>query len=553
MSRENEVLERHVGRRAVLRGSLLGGAGLTAAALIGCGDDEEDGGGDQPQATATTVAGSGAPTEGVEVAGRLVPYNFPDPSGQTPKQGGILTVGATWEASILDPAQSASGGTITVPNTVMNRLLGYRRGPEADITKLELVPELAEAWEISADGLTYTFRMQDGVKWQNVPPVNGRAFKAADVKFVYERLQKEGVHTSYFTNVQSFEAPDDSTLIVKLKRPQPDFIFPLASRYLPIHPPELVESGEISSRSIGTGSMIMTDVSGSGVKFVKNADYWAGEPHLEGMEYRTIVEGSAMLAAFRAGQLDFGYAVGESALDLNNLWATNPDVKATAAKPVSSGVSISFNLDLPKYQDERVRRAVSLAMDRDQIIQIVLDGYGVAFPVMPWIYVFDSEPNAASGAFGKWWRTDRQESRALLAAAGAENLDISMVFYNYRDAQYGRQDEVLVDHMREVGINLEAKRLEYTEFNSQWVGVKFPDAADGWATAGPTATHSSISSCTPRRRATAIASRTHRSTSGRSSSRRNSTPRRAVRSTGRYGTTCSTRCIESRNPLPFPS
>ena len=476
-----------IARRRFLLSAALGAGGLATAALVGCGsddDEEDDGAGGQAGVAATSEPTASAPPAGVKVGDRIIPYNFPDPPGQTPKSGGTLTVGATWEASILDPSKSAAGGTIVVPNTVMDRLLGYKRGPTADNTKLEIVPELAKSWETSPDGLTYTFKLQSGVKWQNVAPLNGRPLTAADIKFVYERLQKDGVHKSYFTNMKSIEAVDDKTVAISLKQPQPDFIIPLASRYLPIHPRELVESGEIDKRSIGTGPMILKEASSAGVTFDSNPEYWAGKPHLAAMEYRTIVDSSGMLAAFRAGQIDFGYAVGESALDLETLLKTNPNTNATVAKPVSSGTSISFNLDLPKYQDERVRRAISLAVDRDQILQIVLNNYGVALPIMPWIFVHDSEPTAASGQLGKWWRTDRQESQNLLRAAGAEGLEITMVFYNYRDAQYLRQDEVLVDQMREVGIKLDAKRVDYTEFNSQWVGVKFADAADGWATAG---------------------------------------------------------------------
>src|SRR5205814_1576399 len=110
-------------------------------------------------------------------------------------------------------------------------------------TKLELVPELAKSWETSPDGLTHTFKLQQGVKWQNIAPLSGRAFKAADVKFAYERYQNEGVHKPYFTNMKSVEAVDDSTVKITLNRPQPDFLIPLASRYTTIHPKELVDSG----------------------------------------------------------------------------------------------------------------------------------------------------------------------------------------------------------------------------------------------------------------------------------------------------------------------
>src|SRR5262245_12082803 len=128
-------------RRALLRGSLLGGAGLAAVALIGCG------GGDEEEAAQPSTSNDDAAAAGIDFPGgrgKLVtdpslpyPYNFPEPNKQ-PKPGGTMTVSATWDVQNVDPTVSASGGTVTVPNMTYNRFLGLNRGPDADPFKSEL-------------------------------------------------------------------------------------------------------------------------------------------------------------------------------------------------------------------------------------------------------------------------------------------------------------------------------------------------------------------------------------------------------------------------------
>ncbi|MSQ36033.1 MAG: ABC transporter substrate-binding protein [Dehalococcoidia bacterium] len=473
-------------RKALLRGGALGAAGLAAAALIGCGGDEEEAapaGG--AASSATAAAQSGTPADGITVAGKLIPFNFPEPAGKTPKAGGTATFAVTWDVSTMDPSKSAAGGTVTVPNVVYNRLLGFKRGPSADPFKLEIVPELAKSWEQSPDGLTYTFKLEPNVKWQNIAPLSGRAFTAADVKFVYERLQKEGVHRPYFTNVKSVDAPDATTVKITLNKPQPDFLIPLASRYTTIHPKELVDSGEIDKKAIGTGPMILKEAaSGVGATFDKSPDYWMGKVLIDSLVCKVQTDGAAQLAAFRAKQIEFGYTVGTTVIELETLLKTNPDIQANTAQPVTNTFALSFNLDLPKWQDVRTRRAVSMIMDRKEIIDIALRTYGVSTPTMPWIFIFDKPPTAESGQLGKWWKTDVAEAKKLLEAAGQSNLEMQMIYYNYGDSSNKSPNEVLVNQFQKAGVKLDARSVDYTEFNSQWVGAKFPDVADGWAAQG---------------------------------------------------------------------
>jgi peptide/nickel transport system substrate-binding protein len=468
-----------------MKGGAIAIAGLATAALIGCGSDNE-----APQTTPGGTSSAGAqstatPAAGIDVGGRTIPLQFPEPAGKTAKPGGTATFAVTWDVSTMDPTKSSAGGTITVPNTVYDRLLGFKRGPDSDPQKLEIVPELARSWESSPDGLTVTFKLAPNVKWQNVPPLSGRAFKAADVKFAYERYQTTGVQTPYFTNMKSIEAVDDTTVKVTLNKPQPDFLTPLASRYLTIYPKELVDSGDIEKKVIGTGPMVLTSATpGTGAEFSKNPDYWAGQVLVDGISCKVMTDASAQLAAFRGKQIDFGYVVGTTPQDLETLLKTNPDVQAQAARPQNGTFAISFNLDNPKWQDVRVRRAVSLTMDRNEIIQLVYQGFGAQVATMPWIFLFDQQPTLESGLLGNWWKTDVTQAKQLLDAAGAPNLSFQMIYYNYGDATNSRPNQVLVDQMRRAGINLQAQTADYTEFNSQWVGVKIQDAADGWCTLG---------------------------------------------------------------------
>jgi peptide/nickel transport system substrate-binding protein len=474
-----------IDRKALLRATGLTGVGLIAAALIGCGGADDADKDLTSSASGTAAAGASAVAlPGLDVGGRRIPYNFPEPAGKTPREGGNLVVAVTWEPTILDTTKSVVGGGVTIPNTVYDRLLGFKRGPEADPYKLEIVPELATSWDASPDGLTYTFKLKQGVKWQNVAPLNARAFTATDAKFAYERYKTEGVNTSYFTNVKSIDAVDDHTLRISLNKPQPDFLIPIAGRYTTIFPKELVDDGTIAKRVIGTGPMILKDLNSSSIKFDANPDYWAGKPHIAGMEYRVMVDATAQLAAFRTGQLDLGVSVATGASELQELLKTNPEVQATATAPVNITFSVGFNLDKPIYKDERVRRAFSLAMDRDEIMATVGQGYGYVLPNLPWPFVFDKEPTVESGVFGKWWRTDRAEAKQLLAAAGASDLSINMLYYNYGDSSNGLPNEMLVNQYRQVGIKVQLSKVDYTEYTAQLTGASFPDVMDAWGAHG---------------------------------------------------------------------
>ncbi len=506
-----------VGRRTLLRGGLIGGAGLAAAALIGCGggdDDDDDTATTTTTTTTTTTAqatataapsvnvadttqdddeddGATAQSDATETIGELVqdpalpyPYNFPEPN-KTPQSGGIMKVAATWNFQTLDPTTSAAGGTVTVPNMVYNRLIGFKRGPGADVFQPEIEPELAASWERSPDGLTFTFQIQDNVTWQNVAPLNGRKFTAEDARYALNRYATEGVHKSYYANVADFEATDELTLKVNMAAATADFLNPLASNKQTIFPRETVDDGTIETAAIGTGPMILTGLElGQNVLFEKNPDYWEKEVLLDGFEFLIMPDHPARLAQFRVGNIDYAYGVVSTVRDLNELLETNPDVQVNFIPITYNSISMGLNNTLAKYQDVRVRRAIAMSIDRQEMIDIVYDGLGKALNIVPWPFLFGEEKPVGSAEVGPYLQYNPDEARKLLAAAGAEGLKMENSYYAYTSA-LEQMTEIAQAQMARVGIDVGGGKVDYTEFNSQWVPSKLPDfSTSAWSTSG---------------------------------------------------------------------
>ena len=496
--REHGWWTQAVGRRTLLRGGVLGGAGLAAAALIGCGGDDDDDDTASTTTTTTTTSTQATSTPAPSVAdaetiGKLVrdpdlpyPYNFPEPN-KTPVPGGVMKVAATWNFQSIDPIDSAAGGTVTIPNMVYNRMIGFKRGPGADVFQSELEPELAASWERSPDGLTFTLNIAPNVTWQNIAPLNGRKFTAEDARFALNRYATEGVHKSYYANVTpgGFEAVDDATLKIRMAKATADFLNPLASNKQTIFPRELVDDGSIKTAAVGTGPMILTELElGQNVLFDKNPDFWEKEVLLDGFEFLLMPDHVARLAQFRVGNIDYSYALVSSVRDLNEVLQTNPDVQVNFIPITYNGLSLGMNLTLPKYQDVRVRRALSLAIDRQEVLDIVYDGLGKALNTIPWPYLFDEEATIESGLAGNWLRYDLDESVKLLQAAGAEGLEIVNSYYAYTKG-FEQHTEVVQQQLAKAGITMSGGKVDYTEFNSQWVPSKLPDVStSAWSTSG---------------------------------------------------------------------
>lgn len=463
-------------RRSALKVGLALTGGIAAAALVGCGgDDEEDQGEPQPVAT-------GAASTKPEGDGRF-PYNLPASTAQ-PKRGGTFVQGVSWNVGPLDPAKSAAGGTIAPARGAYNGVVRFVTGAKAKPRQVDLEPDLGESWEVSPDGLTYTFKLMKGVKWQNVVPVSGRPFTAEDVKFAWERYAASGAQKGYWTALDRITTNGDATVVVRLKRPSPDFLIPIASRYLTIHPRELVDAGTIDKQAIGTGPMLLKEATASDKAVLeRNPDYFRGPVPIERIEHRVMVDAQARVNAFRVGQLDHAQTAFSNLRDVDALLKTNPDVQVTVQEPLYAPFQYTFNLENPKWQDVRVRRAIQMGIDREAIVQVVLEGAGANLTAIPWLYLFNELPTGAD-KLGQWWAYEPDQAKQLLQAAGVENLSFDCIWYGYSETGNARPNAQVVDQLRKIGVTMRAQQTEYTQFNSQWTGVTYSDVADGWSSNG---------------------------------------------------------------------
>jgi peptide/nickel transport system substrate-binding protein len=396
------------------------------------------------------------------------------------KSGGVFSVAHTLDVSTIDPTKSAAGGTITIPNATYNRLLQLKNWG-ATSSRAEVEPELADSWERSQDGLSFTFNIHPGIKFQTIDPLNGRDFSAEDVKFAYERYATEGVHQNYLVTADSFEAVDDHTLKINMKAPVADFIVGLGTRYLTIFPRELVDNGDIETTAVGTGPAILKEMEqGSRIALDTNPDYWRGKPYLDGLEFRVMPDVAARRAQFRVGNVDYALAFANTQADVEKVLETNPDTLVQTVTGDTSTFTIMFNLTLAKFQDERIRQAMMLALDRQLLVDLMYDGDGFVLPTIPWYYVTDERPAEGDAILGPWWRYAPDEAKKLLQAAGAENFEFDIVYYNYRDQWNTQQNEAIIPMFADVGITMNAFKVDYTEFNSQLIQRTFEETADGW-------------------------------------------------------------------------
>ena len=209
---------------------------------------------------------------------------------------------------MLDPRLTNSVGLFQIATLTYNRLLRYPFADEArDNADLTLKGDLAETWEGSADFRTWTFKLRQGVKWHNVPPLNGRELVAEDIKYCYEAYAKEGVQSFTFQEIEGMETPDKYTIRIHLKTPNTMFPQNVAEAVTVIFPREVLEEdGDLKKRMIGTGPFILKENERK-VKVVlaRNPDYFdKGYPYLDEYRILSTPDAATRLAAFRTGQSD---------------------------------------------------------------------------------------------------------------------------------------------------------------------------------------------------------------------------------------------------------
>ena len=276
------------------------------------------------------------------------------------KRGGTLTRASAWDPPVIDPRLTQSVGTFQFVGLTSNRLVRYGFSDEVtSVTDLGLKGDLAESWTASPDHRVWTFKLRQGVKWHNLPPVNGREFVAADVKYCFEQYAKEGVQSFTFQEIEAIETPDKYTVRVHLKTPNVFFPQNLAEPVAVMFPREVLEQdGDLKKRLIGTGPYILKEHTRKvRVVLQRNPDYCdKGRPYVDEYIILSTPDAATRLAAFRTGQADFIWVASPSEVEM--LRKTNPNAVVQAFHNTLAPFGVALAQDRPPFNDVRVRRAI---------------------------------------------------------------------------------------------------------------------------------------------------------------------------------------------------
>jgi peptide/nickel transport system substrate-binding protein len=402
-------------------------------------------------------------------------------SSKPPKRGGVLTRASAWDPPVIDPRHTQSVGLFQFAGLTSNRLVRYVFSDEASgYNDLSLKGDLAESWQGSPDQRVWTFKLRRGVKWQNVPPLKGRELVAADIKYCFEQYAKEGVQAFTFQEIEAMETPDAHTLRVHLKTPNALFPQNVAESVVVIFAREVLEEdGDLKKRLIGTGPYILKEHTRK-VRIVlqRNPDYYdTGRPYVDEYIILSTPDDATRKAAFRAGQSDFVTA--QSPSEVEAVRKTNPNAVVQALTPSITPFGVALAQDRPPFNDVRVRRAISMAIDRQKQVDTVFEGHGIVTAGVPWIYYQDTKPTAAQ--LGPYWQYRPAEAKKLLAEAGHPNgFETTLFYYEYFPQMSSQVQLVQQDLRKNLNINVKISKLDYTGYYGRYVEGKWDGMAWGF-------------------------------------------------------------------------
>ena len=289
---------------------------------------------------------------------------------QEPKRGGTLVAAFSADPGGFDPARGPSGMSHVVIEQVYGTLLNLDENavPYAG---------LAESWEQSADGLTWTFKLREGLKFHNGDPLT-----AEDVKFTFDRIRAPDSGYAYLSQVETIaevNVLDPLTVEFKLSRPTGPFEIYMAFPGSSIVPKKLVESGhDLNAQPIGAGPFkFVSYTPRNAIVFERNPDYHeAGKPYLDGLEYRIIADPTALANGLRSGEIQFSNEVPPKD------WASivgQPNM-VDAAIEGSRYYWLIPNHTVAPLGDPKVRQAISMALNRQAIVRGAF--FGQATPIV---------------------------------------------------------------------------------------------------------------------------------------------------------------------------
>ena len=359
-----------------------------------------------------------------------------------------ITIGLQLEPPHLDPTSAAAGAIDQV--LYANVYEGLTRfGSDGSIN-----PQLASSWQISDDGKTYTFTLNKGVMFHN-----GDAMTAEDVKFSLDRARSEestNAQKALFAGITNVMAKDDHTVVITLDAPNGQFLFNLAWGDAVIVNKNTIDT--ITTDANGTGPFKVDRwIKGDRINLVKAPQYWGKGVALDAATFRFISDPSASFAAMMAGDVDAfpGYPAPETLIQFEN----DDRFRVTAGSTEGETI-LAMNNKAEPFTDRRVRKAVALAINRQDIIDGAMFGFGTPIGTHFAPHHPDYLDLTAMSAH------DVAAAKALLAEAGyADGFETTL---KLPPPSYARRGgEIIAAQLAAVGIRAEIITVEWAQWLEQ--------------------------------------------------------------------------------------
>ncbi len=394
-----------------------------------------------------------------------------------PQPGGVLNWFDYADPARLDLHTESPLGVSQAIVGIYSGLVQW--GPEAENAK-KVSPDLAEKWEASEDGTSYTFTLRKGVKWHD-----GEPFSSADALYSLKRIIDPEVRSPRCGSllrplVKDIEAPDDSTVVVHLQFPTTIVLSALASAWCKILPKHILErDGDLTrpESQIGTGPFKLKKyVRGSVVEWERNKDYFIkGLPYLDGVKQYIIKARPTQIAAIKAGKTDFWYGWPPlNSKQIDEIRNARKDLIYKESAP--GGISqLHMNTTKPPFDNPDMRRAVNLAIDRHEIMKKAYDGAIIPCVILPQEafgdYALPAEEALNAPGCREPKDQDLAEAKKLVAKHYPDGIDIEVAVRsvgNYVDIA-----SLAIQQLKQIGIRGKLKTWESAAGFAAWARGDF--------------------------------------------------------------------------------
>src|SRR5215475_5174252 len=404
---------------------------------------------------------------------------------EQPRRGGILQVALAGDPPSLDMHQEQTFMVAQPMGPIYNNLIVF--DPH---NYPKIIGDLAKSWTVSDDYLTYTFTLHAGVKFHD-----GSELTSADVKASWDRMvfPPEGVvspRRGNYPMIKSIEAPDPSTVVFHLHYPSPSFLTNMAHPANFIYAKKYLDQDQnwYKKNTMGSGPFKLKQyVHGSSFEMERNPKYWKpGLPYLDGIKYYIIADDGARAKAIRAGRVDVELRfLPPGEVDAIKAQMGDKVVVAAIQNIVNFGVTI--NVDKKPFDDERVRKALSLALDRYDMVKTLapitnLDTIGgLMHPDSQW--ALSPEELQEMPGFGKDHEANLQEAKRLLAEAGYPNGFKTVLTNRNVKLPYIDLAVYVISEWKKIGVEAEHKVEESATYSKTRVTRDFELVIDPYGSA----------------------------------------------------------------------